>query len=150
MLNELTVFSWSVTPTFVVTIGHLRLEEPSKAAIYRPTHTVALFKPALNYCLLLHDYVDIEPDAVSEHFIKLLVCVAIFLDLCSSELAPEAFTATMAVLCQSSCTHCKLGSIFLPLFLLLGKDRVRLVKTSLELEYRWPCYVLRACRFPMP
>ena len=86
-----------MSPAFVVAIAHLRLKETSKLAISSPSHAVALLYATLNNDLLLHDDVNVDPDAVAQYLVKLHIRIKVLLLFCSSELAPEALTTPMTV-----------------------------------------------------
>ena len=88
-----------MSPAFVVAIAHLRLKKTSKLAITSPSHAVALLNSTLNNDLLLYDDVNVDPDAVAQYLIKLYIRVKVLLLFCSSELAPEALTTPMTMLC---------------------------------------------------
>ena len=133
-----------------MTTGHLRLQEASEAAIIRPSHAITLLDAALNNRFLLHNDMDIDPDAVSEHLVELCTCVSILLLLSTTELAPEAFTTPVTVLGKGSSADCQLGwRILAGRFLLFGQHRVRLVEAVLELIDGRPADILRTGRFPM-
>ena len=88
--------------------SHLWLKESSEAAIYIPAHAIALLTAALNYRLLLHYDMHIDPDTVSQHLIQLGIRINVLFLFRSSKLAPETFTAPMTVLCESTSAHSQL------------------------------------------
>ena len=93
---------------------------------------------------------DIDPDAVSEHLVELCTRISIFLLLCTTELAPEAFTAPVAVLGEGPGTDCQFGwRVLAGRFLLFSQHRMRPVEAFLELIDGWPADILRAGRLPM-
>ena len=94
-----------MAPSFIVASSHLRLQETSKAAVTRPAHAIALLDTALNYGLLLHYDVDVDPDAVPQNFVQLDISVEVFLLFSPAKLAPEAFAAPMAVLGEGTRAH---------------------------------------------
>ena len=123
--------------------GHLRFKEASECTISRPTHSIALLYAALNDRFLLYYDMNIDPDAVSEHLVELRTCISIFLLLGTTELAPEAFTAPVAVLGEGPRTDSQLGWWVLSRrLLLLSQHGMRPVKAVLELVDRRPADVL--------
>jgi len=139
-----------VFPTCGMTLSHLWFQESSKASVSCPAHSITLFNSALNDDFRVHDNMNINPNAVAKNLVQFCVCVNVFLFFRSSELAPETFRATMAVLRQRTSSDSKLrGWILLSLFLFLCQDSVRSVETFFKLKQAWPADVLRACSLTM-
>lgn len=112
--------------------SHLRLEEASEDTVNGPSNPVALFDAALHDDFRVHDDVDVDPDAVAQDLIQLLVGVNVLLKLSAAEHAPEALRAAMAVLRERPCADRELGGRVLAcLLLLLGEDGVRSIKAVL-------------------
>lgn len=89
-----------------MSVSHLRLEEAPKAAIFNcPSHAVALFDSAFSDDFRLDNDMDVDPDAVSENLVKFCIGINILLNFGSSELAPETFTASIAVLGEGASSH---------------------------------------------
>ena len=134
----------SMAPSFVMTSGHLRLQEPSEPAISRPSHPIALLDAALNDDFLLDDDVNVDPDAISQHLIKFGVRIGVFLVFCATELPPEPFATPVAVLGQCPSTDGQFGGwVALGLLLLLCPHGMGLVKAVFELINGRPTYILR-------
>ena len=107
-----------MAPTFVMAIWHLRFEESSEFSITSPAHSITLFNPAFDNDVRVNDDVLVDPYTVAKHLIKLGIGIRIFLNLSSSEFAPEAFTAPAAVLCESSCPYRQFRGWIFPSLLL--------------------------------
>ena len=133
-----------MAPSFVMPSSHLRLQEPPKLAISRPPHAIALLDATLDDYFLLHYDVNVDPDAVSQHLIKLGVRIGVFLVLRATELPPEPLTAPVTVLGERPSANGQFRwRVALGLLLLLRPHGMRLVKAVFELVDGWPAYVLR-------
>ena len=90
--------SISMYPTFLMTVCHLRLQEPPKDSLTCPPHPIPLLYSTLNNRLRMGNHVHVYPDALSKHHVKFLICITVFLIFCSPKHSPEALTTPVTVL----------------------------------------------------
>ena len=112
-------FVCSMTPSFVVPTGHLRLQEAPESAITSPAHAIALLDPALHDYILANDNMDIDPDTVPQHLVELRIGIGILAFFSPAELAPKAFATPVAVFGQSTRAHRQYRRRILSVVLLL-------------------------------
>ena len=95
-------------PAFAMSVCHLRFQEATKdSTLDRPSDSIALLNPTLNYEFILRQAVDIDPNALIKNQVSFEFGMLVFLKLGSSRLTPKSLTASMCVFTKCSCANGK-------------------------------------------
>jgi hypothetical protein len=87
-----------VFPAFAMSVCHLRFQEATKnSTLDRPSDSIALLNPTLDYEFILRQAVYINPNALIKNQVSFEFGMLVFLKLGSSGLTPKTLTTTMCV-----------------------------------------------------
>lgn len=88
-------------PALTMSVGHLRFQEASEAAVDGPSDSVALLDSALDHELVPGQAMDIDPHAILQNFVGLSFGHLVLHEFCASWFAPEFLRAAVRMLAPS-------------------------------------------------